>query len=113
MDQAKPTRFTCPSCHGVLFEIPEGHAARFRCHTGHGFTLRSLQHAQAEATDEAVWTAIRALQEKQLLLEALAEAHGHELGDGERERLLVMARETADQAERLRGLVEETPPNES
>jgi two-component system, chemotaxis family, protein-glutamate methylesterase/glutaminase len=30
-----PSPYTCPSCHGVMFEVREGRRRRFRCHTGH------------------------------------------------------------------------------
>jgi two-component system, chemotaxis family, protein-glutamate methylesterase/glutaminase len=33
---------TCPECHGVLVRIREGSITRFRCHTGHAFSLQTL-----------------------------------------------------------------------
>jgi two-component system chemotaxis response regulator CheB len=73
--------------------VKDANPRRFRCHTGHGFSLRALQHAQGTEADEALWSAMRALQEKQLLLESLAET----AGDAER------ARRIAEEAERVRG----------
>jgi two-component system chemotaxis response regulator CheB len=68
----RPSTFACPDCHGTLWQIDGARPVRYRCHTGHGFTLRSLEHAQAAATDEALWSALRALNEREKLLLALA-----------------------------------------
>ncbi len=60
-----PSSFTCPDCGGALFEICEGRPLRFLCHTGHAFSLRSLVSTHGQVTDEALWSGLRALQEKQ------------------------------------------------
>jgi len=65
----KPSTFVCPDCRGSLWEMNDARPPRFRCHTGHAYTLRTLQHAQSVATDEAMWNALRALQEQKFLLE--------------------------------------------
>ena len=36
------TPYTCPECHGVLFQLKDGVRPRFRCHTGHAFSSDSL-----------------------------------------------------------------------
>ncbi|HYC01485.1 MAG TPA: chemotaxis protein CheB [Candidatus Limnocylindrales bacterium] len=62
MDEiGKPSELACPSCHGTLCEVDGEN--RFRCHTGHAFSLQSLAHAQPEAVEEALFQAVRALQE--------------------------------------------------
>ena len=66
---ASPSTLTCPDCHGVLWEIDQSNPVRYRCHTGHAYSLRTLAVAQDEAVDGALWAAIRALQEKAILLE--------------------------------------------
>ena len=65
---ADPSPFVCPECHGGLWEVRDVRPRRFRCHTGHGFTLRTLQDSLAGASDEALWNARRALQERLYLL---------------------------------------------
>jgi two-component system, chemotaxis family, protein-glutamate methylesterase/glutaminase len=65
----KPSSFACPDCHGGLWKLDGERPERFRCHTGHFYTLRSLQHAMSQATDGAMWNALRALEEKQMLLD--------------------------------------------
>src|SRR5262245_16612417 len=36
-----PSRFACPECHGVLLELKEGTRTKFRCHTGHAYSIAS------------------------------------------------------------------------
>lgn len=68
-----PSGFTCPDCGGALFEITEGKPVRFLCHTGHAFSLLSLASLQEKVTEEALWTSLRSLQEKEAILRRLAE----------------------------------------
>jgi two-component system chemotaxis response regulator CheB len=69
---ANPSTFVCPDCQGTLWELRDARPTRYRCHTGHAFSLRSLTGAQEEKTDEALWSAIRALQEKEALVRKVA-----------------------------------------
>ncbi|WP_194273964.1 chemotaxis protein CheB [Variovorax paradoxus] len=70
---ATPSAFSCPDCGGVLFELDDQRPVRYRCHTGHAFSLRSLAATQEQVTDAALWTGLRALQEKEAILRRLAE----------------------------------------
>jgi two-component system chemotaxis response regulator CheB len=63
---------TCPECHGVLYEIDEDGFLRFRCHTGHGFTAKSLCEAQREAWEQALYNALRTQEEQMVLARRLA-----------------------------------------
>jgi two-component system chemotaxis response regulator CheB len=38
----EPSRFAYPECHGVLLQLTEGSRTRFRCHTGHAYSVASL-----------------------------------------------------------------------
>jgi two-component system chemotaxis response regulator CheB len=64
----RPSSYACPECHGGLWEVSGVNPRRFRCHTGHAFTVRTLQDTLADAADESLWNARRALQERLLLL---------------------------------------------
>jgi two-component system, chemotaxis family, protein-glutamate methylesterase/glutaminase len=64
---SKPSTHSCPDCGGVLWEVDGAKPPRFRCHTGHAFTLLTLAESMREATEEALQTAIRALQEQAIL----------------------------------------------
>jgi two-component system chemotaxis response regulator CheB len=69
----KPSHFTCPDCSGTLYEIQEGDGFRFRCRVGHAYSEHSMQSAQHENVERALWVALRALQERSSMLEKLAE----------------------------------------
>lgn len=69
-----PSTFTCPECHGTLYELHGVVPKRFRCHTGHAFTERHLAVQQGEAVEESLWSAVRALAEKEKLLRQMADS---------------------------------------
>jgi two-component system chemotaxis response regulator CheB len=64
---------TCPECHGSLQEIVDGELVRYRCHTGHAFTLETLGAIQAAEWDRALYGAYRAQQERAILLRRMAD----------------------------------------
>ena len=100
----RPTTFVCPDCKGGLWEVRDSMPVRFRCHTGHAFTLRTLQFAQSEQTDAALWGALRALQEKELLLRRLATMRGAD--ELEPSDLNSRADDVEARARRLRELID-------
>ena len=55
MSLGKVSAYTCPDCHGVLVQIEEGKVVRFRCHTGHAFSFKSLLAEINEAIDKGLW----------------------------------------------------------
>lgn len=64
---------TCPECHGVLVRIREDSIVRYRCHTGHAFSLETLLAAVNEEIDVTLWATLRAIEERILLLEEMAD----------------------------------------
>jgi two-component system, chemotaxis family, protein-glutamate methylesterase/glutaminase len=81
MKLGKVSSYTCPDCHGVLVQIEEGRIVRFRCHTGHAFTLKTLLAELDSAIDGGLWDAILAIEERIMLLRQTAglatEQHSH------------------------------------
>lgn len=67
-----PSPFACPDCGGVLWEIDDEKLVRFRCRTGHAFSPGTLLAQQSHNLEEALWNALRALEEKAALSERLA-----------------------------------------
>ncbi|TGT74854.1 chemotaxis protein CheB [bacterium M00.F.Ca.ET.159.01.1.1] len=65
--------FTCPECHGPLWEIEDGDMLRYRCHTGHAFTADAVMEAQAIETDEMLWSLLRAHQQRAEFARRMAE----------------------------------------
>jgi len=73
MDMGKVSQYTCPDCHGVLVQIEEGPVVRFRCHTGHAFSLQTLLAELSDSIDKGLWDAIRSIEERVLLLRQTSE----------------------------------------
>lgn len=75
---AVPSAYSCPDCGGVLGEVDDNEFARYRCRIGHAFTTETLQQTQADGVEQALSTALRALEERTALSRRMA--------DGARER---------------------------
>jgi two-component system chemotaxis response regulator CheB len=65
--------FTCPECHGPLWEIEDGDMLRYRCHTGHAFTPEAVMEAQSAEADETLWSLLRAHQQRAAFARRMAE----------------------------------------
>jgi two-component system chemotaxis response regulator CheB len=75
-----PSSFACPECGGALWELSESELFRFRCRVGHAYSADTLLANQTDALEKALWTALRALEEKASLARRLvnrAERRGH------------------------------------
>ena len=59
---------SCPSCGGPLWKMEESGINRYRCHVGHAFTQEALLKSQNQSLEEALWIALRTLEEKKMLL---------------------------------------------
>ena len=68
----KVSRFTCPECHGALWEIEEGTMLRYRCHVGHAFSADAVLSAQGEEIERMLGTLQRSHQERAALARKLA-----------------------------------------
>ena len=92
------TALTCPECGGALWEHQEGGVVRYLCHVGHSYAPDSLDAAQSDALEMALWAAVRSLQERGDLFRRLARrTHG--------ERFEEKARTADEHAAVLRKLV--------
>lgn len=54
----------CPDCHGVMWEIEDGDAPRYRCHVGHAYSAEFLELALDANLNRALASAQRALEER-------------------------------------------------
>lgn len=100
----KPSGFACPDCDGVLWEISDSQPRRFRCHAGHAFSLRSLEHAQQTSTNKSMWSSVRALQERAAILATMAADARQRGEDDEADRLEADANGAMEEAARLRAI---------
>lgn len=62
---------TCPECNGPLIEINDDKILRFRCITGHQYTVENFLVQQKEAFEAALFAALRILQERANMLERM------------------------------------------
>lgn len=60
----QPSAYTCPECHGTLWEVDEGELMRFRCRVGHAYSADHLLSGQADNLEAALWMALRTLEER-------------------------------------------------
>ncbi|MGH9404672.1 MAG: chemotaxis protein CheB [Terriglobia bacterium] len=74
--KGKPSPFSCPECHGVLWELEGRDHLRFRCRVGHAFTAEVLRVALSQSTEDALWAAMRVLEEKAALLRQISRVGG-------------------------------------
>lgn len=68
----KPSVYSCPDCHGVLWEIQDGKLLRYRCQTGHAYSARTLLVSQVEDKEDELWMVLRSLEEIEHLSNQLA-----------------------------------------
>lgn len=68
-----PSPYSCPDCGGVLNDLDDGAVLRFRCRVGHAYSADSLLHSQRDTIEDALYTALRALEERTEISDRLAE----------------------------------------
>ncbi len=98
----EPSSYACPECHGVLLQLKEGGYLRFRCHTGHAYSVESLLSEVTEKIEDALWNAIRTLEENVLLMRHLARHVREGNNGGDAEQFLKRAREAERRADLVR-----------
>ena len=97
--------FTCPECHGTLWELKDGELSRYRCHVGHAFSVESLDAEQAEKLEAALWSALRALEERVALARQLAKRARERKAEYVANGFDRRADETSQHAETIRGML--------
>jgi two-component system chemotaxis response regulator CheB len=91
--------FTCPNCHGSVWEIDDGGLPRIECRVGHAFSIDAFLGEQAVAVEDAIWSAINALEERAMALRRFAS----KFADLGRPRVAYL--EQADAVQRQAGLL--------
>jgi two-component system chemotaxis response regulator CheB len=97
----EPSAFACPECGGTLWELEEGNLLRFRCRIGHAFSIESLLAKQSDALENALWSALRALEEKSSLARRMAKR----MRDREQNSAAFRFESSAQQDEESAGLI--------
>lgn len=96
-----PSPFSCPDCSGVLNHVPDERVLRFRCRTGHAWTSDSLAMQQEEQVEEALWVALRVLEERAAFSRQLSE----QAAEGPAQWAAAHHTRRADEADRSAALV--------
>lgn len=63
---------TCPECNGALWEVRDGDTLHYRCRVGHAYSADTLLNASSESVERALWSALRALEERAALVRRMA-----------------------------------------
>ncbi len=107
---ASPSPFGCPECGGVLWEMKEEGILRFRCRVGHALSSESLLASQSGALEDALWTALKTLEENVTLVRRLADQAGQRNQTWLASRFLSKVQEAEDRANLIRSvlLIDET-----
>lgn len=101
------SHYSCPECGGVLNELGTDGTLRFRCRVGHAYTAETLLRHQAGTVEDALWTAMRALEEREAVSTRLAEEAGAAGRDWSRQHFRRRADDSRRSADVLRGVLAE------
>lgn len=93
-----PSQLSCPSCGGQLWEHKNGQLLQFRCRIGHAWSEESLAEEQKASLEQALWTALRALEENAAFLSRLAERSRNRNQPAIAQRFEMQAEEVKTQA---------------
>jgi two-component system chemotaxis response regulator CheB len=96
-----------------LFEIVEGDVVRYRCRVGHAWSAESLLAEQGEVLEAALWTALRALEEKSELSRRMATSARGRGRPLVATRLDLSAEDASGAATVIRRMLESLPGRES
>ena len=99
------TVLTCPECGGVLVETHNGNNIRYECQIGHGFSESSFIAGHSDMVEYALWAAVRALDERVLLLERMANRSQAQGGEITAERFHESAEEARRDADLIRKII--------
>lgn len=97
------TDLTCPDCRGTIWEVRRGKAKEYRCRVGHTFSTRTMFSEQSATQEEAIYSAIVALEEGASLASRIADEFEPAVG----ERLRAEAKEREAQAEAIRQILKQ------
>jgi two-component system chemotaxis response regulator CheB len=98
IDKGQLTPFTCPDCHGALTQLIEGKLIRYRCHTGHAYTVSALLSEVTESVESMLYQAMRGLEETKMLLQNLGRHFADDLQEAVAALFFHKAEQTGQQA---------------
>lgn len=94
--------FMCPDCGGSLFQMHERNLLQYRCRVGHAWSGENLLVGQSQAQEEALWAAIRSLEERAELMRQMATSARQRNHTMSAERFEVQAQEAQQRSDLIR-----------
>jgi two-component system chemotaxis response regulator CheB len=102
----QPSTFVCPECGGSLWSINGNKHPRYRCHTGHAYSLKNLVQTQENTVEATLWSAVRAMQDQEKLLRKLQESNSGSGGQVDDQVLQEAADQLKDRAVAIERMLE-------
>lgn len=100
------TGLSCPECSGGIWEMSENGQVVYRCRTGHEFAPDTFVAMQSQQVERALWTALRAIEERAAMHRRLAERVRLRGSTQSASRFEERANDAIDQAVVIRELLE-------
>jgi two-component system chemotaxis response regulator CheB len=104
-----PSRFTCPECHGALWELSDPDILRYRCHVGHAFTADAVFAGQETEAERLLENLMRSYRERAALMRRMSTREGSMERGFLAERYAVRSKEYDENAELVKRLLGERP----
>ncbi len=102
-----PSVYACPECSGVLWEIQDGPLVHYVCRVGHSYSVKALLDAQQDAAEDALWIALRTIEENGSFARRMAQRARDRNRDASAEDLLARAAQAEGYAQSLRAMLED------
>jgi two-component system chemotaxis response regulator CheB len=102
----RPSELTCPECGGVLW-AEGGEEMTFRCRVGHAYSPGSLMARHTQKVEEALWSAVVALEERADLFRRVGRRLGRTGGGHLQRRFQASADSAREKAQVLRDAIPE------
>jgi signal transduction histidine kinase len=71
-----PSAYICPECNGPLWETKGSKPSHYRCLAGHAFSPENLLAEESKSIEQALWTAVKMLEERANVLKRLENRAG-------------------------------------
>jgi two-component system chemotaxis response regulator CheB len=107
LELGKKSSLTCPECHGVLSEVREASMVRFRCHTGHAYSMQALFADLDDSIDSSLAGVLRTLHERSILLREAAALARRRNDSAQAEKLEQRALDCDDKSRSIRSLLQD------
>jgi two-component system chemotaxis response regulator CheB len=102
----RPSHFTCPECHGTLWELDDATMLRYRCHVGHAFTGDAVLAARAGEAEQLLWSLLRSHRERAALARRMAEKESDQNRHTLAKHLMARARSYQQDADLVEQLIQ-------